>query len=428
MARTAPSMNGRIHALWTLEGLGALDAALVRQLMKDPEPRMRVHAIRASETLFKGGDKSFAADYQAATKDSSVDVVIQSVLTEGRWNVADAAATLQATMAANKARGVQVAGTAMLNSLNNAGRGGRGGVALTTDQQTLMTKGGEIYNNLCISCHGPDGTGIPSSPTETKAPALAGSPRVNSHRDYIVKALLSGVTGPIDGKSYGDIMIPMGVNDDEWVASVASYVRRSFGNAGGFVSVADVKRARAETAGRTTQWTVADLRASLPQQLVAEGWKLTASQNSDAAPRALSLTSWNTGDAQAPGMWFQVELPRPAAITEIQFDSTAGAFQLVGGMVVNPDAPRRGGGGRGAAAGPAPPPPPIGYPRGYKVEVSMDGSAWTAAAQGAGEGANTTITFRPLQGKFVRMTQTAESAGAPAWSIQSLKIFEAGKK
>src|SRR4029079_9077962 len=101
-----------------------------------------------------------------------------------------------------------------------------------------------------------------------KAPALAGSPRVASHHDYIVKAILHGVTGPIDGKSYGDIMIPMGANDDEWVASVASYVRRSFGNTGGFVTVADVARARAETAGHTAQWTVEDLRASLPQQLV----------------------------------------------------------------------------------------------------------------------------------------------------------------
>ena len=42
--------------------------ALVAQLMKDPEPRMRIQAIRASETLYKAGDRSFAADYDALTE------------------------------------------------------------------------------------------------------------------------------------------------------------------------------------------------------------------------------------------------------------------------------------------------------------------------------------------------------------------------
>ena len=57
----------RIHALWTLEGLGAADAALVRALMKDRDPQIRTQAIRVSETLYKGGDRSFAADYTALT-------------------------------------------------------------------------------------------------------------------------------------------------------------------------------------------------------------------------------------------------------------------------------------------------------------------------------------------------------------------------
>ena len=35
MAKTSSSLVGRFHALWTLEGLGKLDAATVRELMKD---------------------------------------------------------------------------------------------------------------------------------------------------------------------------------------------------------------------------------------------------------------------------------------------------------------------------------------------------------------------------------------------------------
>ncbi|MPZ18950.1 MAG: hypothetical protein GEV06_13700, partial [Luteitalea sp.] len=41
LTRTSKNLLARFHALWTLEGLGALDAALVREQMQDPNPRMR---------------------------------------------------------------------------------------------------------------------------------------------------------------------------------------------------------------------------------------------------------------------------------------------------------------------------------------------------------------------------------------------------
>ena len=66
LARSSSDQLARIHALWTLDGLGATDAALVRQLMEDKDAQIRIQAIRASETLYKGGDKTLAADYQAA--------------------------------------------------------------------------------------------------------------------------------------------------------------------------------------------------------------------------------------------------------------------------------------------------------------------------------------------------------------------------
>ena len=41
MARTSPNYLARIHALWTLEGLDALDAGLVREKLKDRNPEVR---------------------------------------------------------------------------------------------------------------------------------------------------------------------------------------------------------------------------------------------------------------------------------------------------------------------------------------------------------------------------------------------------
>ena len=122
----------------------------------------------------------------------------------------------------------------------------------------------------------------------------------------------------------------------------------------------------------------------MPAPLVKEGWTLTASHNNAAASRALSLQSWNSGTPQQPGMWFQVELPKPTQITELQFESTAGAYEITRGRILNSDAPPAAPRGGGAAAGgPAPRPAPnYGFPRAYRVEVSTDAKTWKPVAEG----------------------------------------------
>ena len=57
MAQTSANQLARIHAMWTLEGLGALDAALVRELLKNTDPKIRIQAIRASESLYKAATR-----------------------------------------------------------------------------------------------------------------------------------------------------------------------------------------------------------------------------------------------------------------------------------------------------------------------------------------------------------------------------------
>ena len=111
-------------------------------------------------------------------------------------------------------------------------------------------------------------------------------------------------------------------------------------------------------------------------------------------------------------MWFQVELPKPQTITEIQFESPA-----PGG--------RGGAPGTGAAvtSGGAPVAGPSGFPRGYKLEVSSDGTTWKPVAEGRGSSRSTVISFRPVQGKFLRITLTETVEDAPAWSIQAMRVF-----
>jgi hypothetical protein len=280
------------------------------------------------------------------------------------------------------------------------------------------------------------------------APPLAGSPRVQGHKDYVIRVLLYGLTGPLGDKTYSEVMVPMGANSDEWVAGIASYVRNSFGNASGLVSPADVARVRAETAKRKTMWTMPEALAGLPHALDVSGVKLSASHNTADVNGALTLRGWDSDAPQASGMWFQVELPAPAMVTEVQFDSTAARVGGGGrggfgggrgargaaapgapgrGQAAAPGAPGAPGGNRGGGFGQQPPPTPTS-PKAYTVSVSTDGKTWSKPVfTGQGEGNRTDARFTPVRAKFVRITLTESAPDVPNWSINGLKVYEAGK-
>jgi putative membrane-bound dehydrogenase-like protein len=57
-----PSPLGRLHALWTLEGLGELRAEDVRAALQDPEARLREHGVRLAETRCPEAVAALAGD------------------------------------------------------------------------------------------------------------------------------------------------------------------------------------------------------------------------------------------------------------------------------------------------------------------------------------------------------------------------------
>jgi mono/diheme cytochrome c family protein len=447
IVRTADNPLARFHALWTLEGLNALDPALVRSLMKDGDPRIRLQAIRASETLYKAANRSFADDYRALAKDKDPDVALQALLTANLFKIADVETLIKDTMAASSARGVQDIGKLLLQRIANAAT--TAALGFSPEQQEQLKEGETIYRSLCSTCHGEDGRGVAVAGSQTSGmmgPAVAGSPRVQGHRDYVIKTLLHGMTGPLAGQTYTQVMLPMGAQNDQWIANIASFIRNSFGNSASFVGPADVARVRAATANRKAMWTFDELDATLPRLLPADpSWKTTASHNSDRAAGGLTLAAWTTGTPQEPGMWFQVELPQAAMLTEIQFDSGPPGGRGGGRGAGGRGTPGGRAGGRGgappagatppAAAQPAASPaggrsmaPVFGsYPLSYTVQVSMDGKTWSApVAQGEGSPATSIATFRPVQAKFVKVTQTGKGEAAPPWSVLNFRVYTAG--
>lgn len=400
IARTSKNLLARFHALWTLEGLGSLDAAIVREMLNDPDPGMRVQAIRASESVYKGGDTTFVTDWRGiATSDKDTGVVIQAMLTLNHLKAPGTAETVTSIRAARKERGIEWIGDRILKPPAASGRG----TLLTADERSAVDRGATVYAESCFACHGDDGRGAPMPGGRgRRAPALSGSSRVLGHRDYVISALLHGLSGPIEGLTYAEVMAPMRASSDRWLADVASYIRNAFGNAASVVSESDVARVRRSTAGRETMWTSPELEATLPRPLMPDAaWRVTASHNSGQAAGALDYTRWSSGAPQARGMWFQIELPQTVTLLEVQFNSAIT------------------GGGRSGA------PVAAGSPRGYSLEVSNDGRTWTAAAEGTGGGRTTTMVFAPVAAKFVRITQTADVTDAPAWTMERLRLYQA---
>jgi len=97
---------------------------------------------------------------------------------------------------------------------------------------------------------------------------------MNADKSLLVKLLLHGLSGPVDGKEYPSVMPSLGANSDEWVASVVNYVRYEFGNAYRrfrrpgdtsriSVSIPDVAAIRAEYAKRTDLWTLSELETGV---------------------------------------------------------------------------------------------------------------------------------------------------------------------
>lgn len=414
LARKSDNLLARFHALWSLEGLNALDAGLVRELLKDPNPRIRIQAMRAGETIYKKGDKTLAANYAAMFKDSNTDVLIQAMLSAKLLQLTDLEKQIKAVLAQNQAKGVRLVGEQILAPTEIRGFGVNNSAQLTETQQAMLEKGSEIFQELCAQCHGADGTGTLVGQGQVMAPPLTGSVRVQSHPHYVIKTLLYGLSGPIDGKTYpAGIMVGMKEQTDEWIASIASYIRFNLSNDAAMVTAEEVAKVRSENNGQTGPFKFSELMASIPQLLIpTNNWKVTASHSAPAriggtaSPlSAFNFEGWTTGEKQQKGMWFQVELDKPATLAEIHFNAP----------------PIR----RGWRPG-SPPPIPT-YPRAYDIQVSLDGKNWDpSVATGQCADPDNIITFYPVKAKYLRIIQTGElkqeEEKAP-WSMKELKIY-----
>lgn len=102
--------------------------------------------------------------------------------------------------------------------------------------------GKALYETHCAACHQPTGQGVPGA-----FPPIAGSEYANGPADTQIKIVLKGLSGPIKvkGVTYnGQMMAFADRLTDDQIAAIITHERTSWGNSGGAVTAADVKKLR----------------------------------------------------------------------------------------------------------------------------------------------------------------------------------------
>ncbi|MBD0295993.1 MAG: c-type cytochrome [Flavisolibacter sp.] len=283
-----PSHLARIHALWTLEGLEAIDKNTLMIALQDKHPQVRRTAVWISEPYLKAGDEEMIEKVEHLKDDVNYDVRVQLLLSLYNSKSNKAKGIIKEIVDENSANEMLTATKAALDKNEDVRTFGRRLADLEEADRKLILNGSAIFKSLCASCHGTDAQGLTIGGTGMAAPPLKGSKRLEfSEKNNLVKIVLKGLTGPIDGKRYSSVMPSMEANNDEWIASVVTYIRYEYGgrpprrpgeipgmapaavdSKSGFpvrkalspvVTATEVKKIREEVKGRNTPWTIEEL-------------------------------------------------------------------------------------------------------------------------------------------------------------------------
>ncbi|EWH09816.1 coagulation factor 5/8 type domain-containing protein [Catenovulum agarivorans DS-2] len=316
----------RLHALWTLDGLGIFDKNLIIQAMQDPHSYVNTAAVRISEQAVTKSDQSMIKIWQSLLKQADIELAQQILLsvfyvqtseqTQNRFTklVKQKYPDSKSVKAIVRAMDYLVAEEKAQAKLAGANK----------EFAASMARGKQNFNSMCASCHGADGKGTKAG-DGLIAPSFANNKRVNGDLAILGRIVLQGLIKPIEGKSYlGGMMASVGLNSDEWIADSLTYIRNNFGNSASAVTpeqIADLRKIEP----RTTPWTLNELNARFGNKLSNRNeWKFNASHNptnfESLIDGQLNWNRWDSQEKQAVGMWFQIELPDAHYISQIDMD------------------------------------------------------------------------------------------------------------
>ena len=239
--------NARIHSLWALRGLDSLKKETVLAALKDKEPRVRRAAVQLAEPWLAQKDAPAVEAIKSLATDSDAQVATQVFLA---WRFAGQPGEFKPGN-----RPLPLVAAVQKHDTNEA---------LQNKLSDAAKKGREVYENLCMSCHGLDGMGIKAA-DNLLAPPLAKSAWManNGNVNVLARILLKGQAGPIDGTTYGAGLMPPleKTHTDEQIAHVLTYAGERWHGWNRAVTAEEVARIRKEIEARTAPWNNEELKA-----------------------------------------------------------------------------------------------------------------------------------------------------------------------
>ena len=311
----------QVHALWTLEGLGAITVDDLRRASRSTrEPKVVVHLLRLAAGLAESREAGSAFEFVAGTPSGGREIELQQLLSlqffqqqypgEAARAMAAIASrhadreefvdALLGGLGAGSDGSATFAETAFLERMKRDGAGPDTRLvaaleqarfseqtapvlaALTPSQEheALLARGRAAYYRECALCHGNGGRGLPAT-----APSLRRSSWVLQEPEKIVRIVLDGLTGPVQVN--GELLQAPDVLDvmpgfrdnakmtDEEIAALASFIRNEWDNRASIVGSNAVKSVRESTRNRAGQpYTQAEIESAADaafEPLFAEG-------------------------------------------------------------------------------------------------------------------------------------------------------------
>lgn len=276
----------RVHAFWTLEGMGALKSEHLIAALKDKDAKVQSSALWACTRLdaaelskLEAGLVSLkpaapeAAPYLARVLGSlgtpkSLDALAALLKDESKVRfLREAAISGLHGHEAEFAKLADPKDKALAGWLEQGAKNATAkptGPSLKGEALASFHRGKALYAGeaVCFSCHGPDGSGVTAL-----GPPLEGSEWVTGKPETLINIMLHGMTGPVTvaGVEYKPTadMPSLGMNPmftDQKLADIATYVRNEWGNKASAVSPDTVKKQREATKDRAGRpWTAPEL-------------------------------------------------------------------------------------------------------------------------------------------------------------------------
>lgn len=301
MVRFDDNPLSRLHALWVLEGMDGIDLELLRDAARDRDTRLRVAIVKLAEPWIEKGDANGLELLKSLISDRSPEVGKQLILSLAMWPDKKTTPMIEQIVESHIAHnGVRLAGlivlwgdeTGVVKRMKDgsafakvkneaeriqAAKAWLGGIeqwkralklpdAMPKVQRDLVKRGQSLFYQSCVSCHGADGNGVRvSGLAHTLAPPLAGSPRVKDDPKILLRILMQGLTGPVDGKTYeAGKMVPIGtfgIKRDDRIAELMSFIRYAWGNDSSHITKDEVIKIRKTLSNRVEPWTLEELKS-----------------------------------------------------------------------------------------------------------------------------------------------------------------------